>query len=198
MIKKKTSTIIDSLSFMSDHNSDKNKKRMIQIKRNKERSKSSVELPKNDEKLKLVEKKQYAESIDHTPSSFLEHAININNNITEKANSNKEDTEVVISDLDGAVDENDDASSTPSIHISSSSGSGSFIAMKNTLHQKNQINHNQDNLTPSYLLLMQYFEQEGDNQNKSSQKIMSNQNLPHHNVFSKLTYRQITILLMIL
>jgi hypothetical protein len=184
---------------MSDHNSDKNRKRAMQIKRHRERSKSSVELPMNEEKLRLLEKKQYAESIDHTHNSFLEHAINLTTSvIINKANSYKEDTELVISDLDANVDENDEESSTPSIPKSSSSGSNSFIPMKNNLQKNNLIKQNQENVTPSYLLLMQYFEgsQDKESQGKCS-KNSSNPNLPTQIVYIinlTINYRLITIL----
>lgn len=148
---KKTISLIDNMSFVSDFNSEKNKKRALQIKKNRERSKSSIDLPTGDEKLKLVEKKQYAESIDNGKNSLLENALNIKATV---ATADVEDAEVVISDLDANVDENED-SSTPSLHKSSSSGSGSFVPIVNTLQKKNQIKKNRDNLTPSYLLLMQ-------------------------------------------
>lgn len=181
----------------------------MQIKKHRERSKSSVELPKNDDKLKLIEKKQYAESIDNTyKNSFLEKAINITVSVVDnKALSGKEDTELVISDLDGAVDEKDDEnSSTPSIPISSCSagGSGSFIQMKNTLREKNQISHNQDNATPSYLLLMQYLDnpekesKETDRVENIKEKYSSHHNLLGHLVILLNKYRIKTILSMIL
>ena len=155
----------------------------MQIKKNRERSKSSVDLPMNEEKLR-----------------FLENAMNITSSVaTDKKDSrigkgegkgdgagvtsnnevnNKEDTELVISDLDANVDENDEneVSSTPSIPSrhslgsfgSSSGASSSFIPMKNNLQKKNQIQQNQENATPSYLLLMQYFDSD-DKDNSSKQ-----------------------------
>jgi len=172
----------------------------MQIKKNRERSKSSVDLPMNEEKLRFLEKKNFAESINPTHNSFLENAMNITSSVaTDKKDSrigkgegkgdgagvtsnnevnNKEDTELVISDLDANVDENDEneVSSTPSIPSrhslgsfgSSSGASSSFIPMKNNLQKKNQIQQNQENATPSYLLLMQYFDSD-DKDNSSKQ-----------------------------
>ena len=148
-------------------------------------SETSIDIPINEEKedrqdkhkFKLLGKKKYAESSsNNSHNSFLEQAINVTATVANENKdiiSNKEETVLVFSDLDANVDDNDEGSSTPSIPSipkSSSSGSGSFIPMKCNLQKKNVIKQNQDNATPSYLLLMQYLENPGENQNKFNKR----------------------------
>ncbi len=209
-LRKKTSCLIDTLSFASDYNSNKTKKRAMQIRRNRERSKSVKETFEDKDKFKLLEKKQYAESIESSPNSFLERAINqktsssfvrrgsLQEHRPAPVTDNKEieegnDHELVISDLDANVNEKEEGSSTPlSMPLSSSSGSNSFIPMKNKLQKKTQSipAANQDNATPSYLLLMQYLGEEHNEENNLNstdlEKIKlkySDPNLPTHLVY---------------
>lgn len=152
---KKVPLLLSNVQTMYDINSERVKKRSEQMKKRKEKHVASpiISAKKSNENTpkKIISKKKFQEANEnmendaaHTDSKS-KNASTMNLNEVSEYNE-EEKAEVVVSDLECEIEENNVAGSTGSVK------STSFIPINNHLVSKK--NFNPDNATPSYLMAL--------------------------------------------
>jgi len=161
-IKAKVPFLLNSLEAIYDMNSDRNKKRLEQIKMRKTKLGNEIKDSDNkfdnlmrDNKIKVITTKKYQEEQDE-----INYEENKTENINpleepkfplmvkdEKENENEnekdENVEIVVSDLEGEIEDK---------IVINNTRSKSFIPLTNHLKSKSSFDH--DKATPSYLMAL--------------------------------------------
>lgn len=180
--KKKVPVLINNLHTMCDLNSERAKKRSEQMKKRKEKFEGNNEESEtphegqissnsttNFNKGKPTSTKKFIEeeNLSKNHQMELNHIIedrdetNISNSIINAADTpEKEETEIVVSDLECEIEDLKD----PNINATNTNNK-SFIPINNHLRSKRAVSV--DKATPSYLMALYQYE-ESDNSNSSA------------------------------